>query len=282
MRKRVERGKGGRDRNVFHPTAKGRRAFEQWLAGADDERDEVAYDFLLGHPFLTKCLFFNRLTPAEVSAKFEDQLADCTRKARDVQVDPRAHGRARSGQSPRRGARPGNRTTEGEGAMAEANDPGVEAAAGAEGGMSLTREIERRAIDMWAPIVPSPDVMRHVVAALPARDGRLPARLLQARARRRPSSDARRRGMQMSDEDSCRRARRRRHRADADHRFRRVVERAARPSSRTSWSPASPSATRAVHPVCRRRRPEAAWMPCASSSSWCAAAASAGSACGRS
>ena len=80
VRKRVERGRGSRDRNVFHPTAKGRRAFEEWLAGTDDERDEVTYDFLLGHPFLTKCLFFNRLTPAEILAKFEDQLADCTAK----------------------------------------------------------------------------------------------------------------------------------------------------------------------------------------------------------
>ena len=80
VRKRVERGKGGRDRHVFHPTAKGRRVFGQWLAGPDDEGDEVAYDFLLGHPFLTKCLFFNRLTPAEILAKFEDQLADCTAK----------------------------------------------------------------------------------------------------------------------------------------------------------------------------------------------------------
>jgi DNA-binding PadR family transcriptional regulator len=80
VRKRVERGKGGRDRHVFHPTAKGRRLFEQWLAGADDESDEVTYDFLLGHPFLTKCLFFNRLSPDEVLVKFEDQLADCTAK----------------------------------------------------------------------------------------------------------------------------------------------------------------------------------------------------------
>jgi PadR family transcriptional regulator AphA len=80
VRKRVERGRGSRDRNVFHPTAKGRRAFEEWLAGTNDERDEVTYDFLLGHPFLTKSLFFSRLTPAEVFAKFEDQLADCTAK----------------------------------------------------------------------------------------------------------------------------------------------------------------------------------------------------------
>ena len=80
VRKRVERGRGGRTRNVFHPTAKGRRAFEQWLEGSDDERDEVTYDFLLGHPFLTKCLFFNRLTPDQERAKLADQLADCSGK----------------------------------------------------------------------------------------------------------------------------------------------------------------------------------------------------------
>jgi len=80
VRKRVERGRGGRARHVFHPTAKGRRVFEQWLASAEDEADEVAYDFLLGHPFLTKCLFFNRLSPDEIVAKFEQQLAACAEK----------------------------------------------------------------------------------------------------------------------------------------------------------------------------------------------------------
>ncbi len=80
VRKRVERGRGGRDRNVFHATAKGRREFEGWLAGPDDERDQVAYDFLLGHPFLIKCLFFANLTPAQVRAKLGAQLADCSEK----------------------------------------------------------------------------------------------------------------------------------------------------------------------------------------------------------
>ena len=80
VRKRVERGRSGRDRNVFHPTAKGRRAFERWLHGSDDEHDEVTYDFLLGHPFLTKCLFFGTLAPAEARAKLEGQLVDCSEK----------------------------------------------------------------------------------------------------------------------------------------------------------------------------------------------------------
>jgi DNA-binding PadR family transcriptional regulator len=50
VRKRVEQGRGGRNRNVFHPTPEGRRVFAEWLVGSHDERDEVTYDFLLGHP----------------------------------------------------------------------------------------------------------------------------------------------------------------------------------------------------------------------------------------
>jgi DNA-binding PadR family transcriptional regulator len=80
VRKRVESGSGARTRHVFHVTAAGRRAFEAWLAGADDESDEVAYDFLLGHPFLAKSLFFGRLDAYEARAKFERQLDDCSRK----------------------------------------------------------------------------------------------------------------------------------------------------------------------------------------------------------
>ena len=97
VRKRVERGRGSRDRHVFHPTAKGRRAFEQWLAGTDDEGDEVTYDFLLGHPFLTKCLFFSRLTPAEIAREVRRTARRLHREARDVQGDPRAHGRPGGG-----------------------------------------------------------------------------------------------------------------------------------------------------------------------------------------
>ena len=80
VRKRIEQGRGGRDRHVFHPTPKGRREFERWLAGPDDEGDEVTYDFLLGHPFLIKCLFFGSLTPAQVHAKLRAQLAHCSEK----------------------------------------------------------------------------------------------------------------------------------------------------------------------------------------------------------
>jgi len=80
VRKRVEQGRGGRNRNVFHPTPEGRRVFARWLEGSHDERDEVTYDFLLGHPFLGKFLFFDRLTPGQERAKLEDQLADCSEK----------------------------------------------------------------------------------------------------------------------------------------------------------------------------------------------------------
>jgi DNA-binding PadR family transcriptional regulator len=72
---RVERREGAPDRRVFHPTQAGRRAFEEWLESPAEEEDEVAYDFILGHPFLTKCLFFRRLPRAQVARKVADQLA---------------------------------------------------------------------------------------------------------------------------------------------------------------------------------------------------------------
>jgi DNA-binding PadR family transcriptional regulator len=80
VRKRVERGATGRDRNVFHATARGRREFDRWLRSSGEEADEATYDFLVGHPFLTKCLFFARLDPDEVERKLAAQLEDSTRK----------------------------------------------------------------------------------------------------------------------------------------------------------------------------------------------------------
>jgi DNA-binding PadR family transcriptional regulator len=80
VRKQVECNPGGRDRNVFHITAQGRREFERWLRGPKEEADETTYDFLVGHPFLTKCLFFDRLEPPEVQQKLAAQIADSTRK----------------------------------------------------------------------------------------------------------------------------------------------------------------------------------------------------------
>ena len=64
---------GGRSRNVYRVTAAGRRAFETWLRGDDNEADRVTYDFFVGEPFLTKCLFFNQLAPEEAGVKFETQ-----------------------------------------------------------------------------------------------------------------------------------------------------------------------------------------------------------------
>jgi PadR family transcriptional regulator, phenolic acid-responsive transcriptional regulator len=71
---RTERRKGAPDRRVFHPTDAGRRAFSEWLEGSVEEDDEVAYDFMLGHPFLTKCLFFRELPAEKVASKVDDQL----------------------------------------------------------------------------------------------------------------------------------------------------------------------------------------------------------------
>jgi DNA-binding PadR family transcriptional regulator len=85
VRKRVERSESGRDRNVFSVTASGRREFERWLRSSDDEADEATYDFLVGHPFLTKCLFFARLGSDEVKEKLRDQLDDSTRKLETFQ-----------------------------------------------------------------------------------------------------------------------------------------------------------------------------------------------------
>ena len=77
---RVERRANARERRVYHPTAAGRRAFREWLEGGVDEEDEVAYDFLLGHPFLSKCLFFGKLSPARAARKFEAQLGESIAK----------------------------------------------------------------------------------------------------------------------------------------------------------------------------------------------------------
>lgn len=80
IHKRIERGGKSPDRHVFHSTEHGQRVFDEWLRGADEESDEVTYDFLLGHPFLMKCLFFSALTPAQRSAKLEAQLSDSQEK----------------------------------------------------------------------------------------------------------------------------------------------------------------------------------------------------------
>ena len=77
---RVERGNGRPDRHVFEPTAAGRRVFFDWLRGPAFEEDEVSYDFFLGHPFLTKCMFFKHLSREEVRAKLAAQAETASAK----------------------------------------------------------------------------------------------------------------------------------------------------------------------------------------------------------
>jgi DNA-binding PadR family transcriptional regulator len=72
IRRSVER-EGGRARHVYAATTLGRRRFTTWLATAVDEADDVTYDFLVGHPFLAKCIFFARLGPAARRAKLAAQ-----------------------------------------------------------------------------------------------------------------------------------------------------------------------------------------------------------------
>ncbi len=72
VRRTVER-QGARARHVYAVTAKGRRHFHAWLATTVDEEDDVTYDFLVGHPFLAKCMFFARLGPAERRTKLAAQ-----------------------------------------------------------------------------------------------------------------------------------------------------------------------------------------------------------------
>ena len=114
VRKRVERGDGGRDRtSSTRPPKAGARSSE-WLRSTDDEGDEVAYDFLLGHPFLTKCLFFGRLDAGEVAAKLEEQLAESAAKLETFKAIGAAWSSADVDPLPHRGARPRNRAAEGE------------------------------------------------------------------------------------------------------------------------------------------------------------------------
>lgn len=82
-------------RTVFKPTKRGTEAFGEWLRSERSEVDEVTYDFLLGHPFLAKCLFFERLTPTLAKQKFEQQLESSNAKLREF-------GRIRKGMVERR------------------------------------------------------------------------------------------------------------------------------------------------------------------------------------
>ena len=63
----------GRKRTVCSATKKGERVFDDWLRSDAEEDDEVSYDFLVGQPFLRKCLFFDRLGQAELREKVTAQ-----------------------------------------------------------------------------------------------------------------------------------------------------------------------------------------------------------------
>src|SRR4051794_32471157 len=82
---RMERREGSPDRRVFHPTEAGRRAFREWLESSAEEEDNVSYDFLVGHPFLTKCLFFEKLGTAGALRKLSEQLASSDAKLADFE-----------------------------------------------------------------------------------------------------------------------------------------------------------------------------------------------------
>ena len=86
VRRAVERQRGRPSRHVYHVTPKGRAHFRAWLATDVHEADDVTYDFLLGHPFLAKCMFFAHLPSAARRQKLAQQrtaaagkLADFTR-----------------------------------------------------------------------------------------------------------------------------------------------------------------------------------------------------------
>lgn len=80
IRKTIEDGERTPKRHVFAPTARWREAFLTWLRTPVGEDDEVTYDFLLGHPFLNKCLFFRHLERVEIGAKLAAQKATASAK----------------------------------------------------------------------------------------------------------------------------------------------------------------------------------------------------------
>jgi DNA-binding PadR family transcriptional regulator len=83
VRRTVERQQGRPPRHVYSVTPKGRTHFQAWLATGVHEEDDVTYDFLLGHPFLAKCMFFAHLRPAERQAKLAAQRAAAAAKLAD-------------------------------------------------------------------------------------------------------------------------------------------------------------------------------------------------------
>lgn len=86
IRKKVLSIEGVRDRHVYYPTEKGRKAFCEWLKSTSFEEDAIAYDFFMGHPFLLKCMFFKHLTSKEILNKFHAQ-----RKAAEAKLKEFKH-----------------------------------------------------------------------------------------------------------------------------------------------------------------------------------------------
>jgi DNA-binding PadR family transcriptional regulator len=80
VRSKVETSGKRPDRHVLHPTAKGRRVFFEWLRESAFEEDQVTYGFFLGHPFLSKCVFFKHLTREEIRAKLMAQRESAVAK----------------------------------------------------------------------------------------------------------------------------------------------------------------------------------------------------------
>lgn len=80
VRSKVEKGEKRPNRHVFHPTARGRQVFFEWLRGSAFEEDQVTYDFFLGHPFLSKCVFFKHLSREEICGKLRAQRESAVAK----------------------------------------------------------------------------------------------------------------------------------------------------------------------------------------------------------
>ena len=72
-------------RHLLHPTSRGREVFFAWLESDAFEEDEVKYDFFLGHPFLNKCLFFERLDKDAILEKLIGQRAFALAKRAEFQ-----------------------------------------------------------------------------------------------------------------------------------------------------------------------------------------------------
>ncbi len=80
LKKRIEKVGSGPNRHVMFPTAKGQKWFREWLESSEGEEDEITYDFFLFSPFLAKCVFFGKLSNADIVNKLDDQLVSAKAK----------------------------------------------------------------------------------------------------------------------------------------------------------------------------------------------------------